>query len=389
VLLLNKGQSHFRLSFIPKQAGNFSYAISIKDGAREDVETIPVYVEGSRTLNILFLLHYPTFEIQYLKSFLAKKKHGVVLRYQISRNNFRSEFLNHDPLQLNRLTSDMMANFDLVITDGDALKELSQTEKATLKKSIQSGLGLLNLSPTFPNNGRDIYLPVKVLPVKTDTAILRVGTNVVRTAASRLRLAPDPSVTAVLQNKSGILAGYTFAGAGKISFQFLHETYRLTLSGDSLAYGELWSPLIEEIAKPRIEKSKINLITPFPYYQDEPIDVQVISSHDSPALFDDNIGIPLIEDVRIDGVWHGRTWASSDGWHLLETADGVSLPYFVSKSNNLRTLSITDQLEQNKMKRRAFIEESGKVVVWKEVPPAFFFLLFLISAGLLWLAPKL
>ena len=390
VQLLNKGLNKFSFSFVPKQAGNLSYEVIHRDSISIKREIVPVCVEDARSLNILFIHHYPTFEIQYLKNFLEKENHHVVLRYQLSKNNFRHEYLNHDPLQIHRLTSELLDNFDLLITDREALGALSTTERGILKKSIQSGLGLLNLSGSFKDKRSDTFMPFKTVSVKTDTTVIKVGSKLVTTPASETRVVFDPSVTTVQKNKSGILSGYRFDGAGKIAFQFLQETYRLTLSGDSSVYSEVWSPLIEQIAKPRPQKSKIKIVTPFPWYENEPIDIQLISSKDDPQLLDDSVLLPLREDVIIDNVWNGRTWGASKGWHTLQNEDGSSMSYYVSQEGDLKSLSLANQIEKNKISKNAFSKTSEeKNIVWKEIPPLLFYLLFLISAGFLWLAPKL
>jgi hypothetical protein len=223
-----------------------------------------------------------------------------------------------------------------------------------------------------------------------DTTVIKIGSKLITTPASETRVVFDPSVTPVQENKSGILSGYSFDGAGKIAFQFLQETYRLALSGDSSAYSEVWSPLIEQVAKPRPQKSKIKIVTPFPWYENEPIDVMIISSNGNPLLLDDSVQIPLKEDVIIDNVWHGRTWGASKGWHTLQTEDGTSMPYYISQKDDLKSLSIANQMEKNKILQNASSKTSEeKRIAWTEVPPVFFYVLFLISAGFLWVAPKL
>jgi hypothetical protein len=390
VRLLNRGLNEFTFSFVPKQAGNVSYEVIHKDGITVKREVIPLYVEEARSLNILFIHHYPSFEIQYLKNFLGKENHQIVLRYQLSKNNFRYEYLNHDPLQINRLTSALLANFNLLITDEEALNALSSIEREILKKSIRSGLGLLNLTGSFKDKRLDTFTPFRKVSVKTDTTVIKIGSKLITTPASETRVVFDPSVTPVQKNKSGILSGYSFDGAGKIAFQFLQETYRLTLSGDSSAYSEVWSSLIEQVAKPRPQKSKIKIATPFPWYENEPIDILIISSDGNSRMRDDSVEIPLQEDVIIDDIWHGRTWGASNGWHMLQTEDGTSMPYYISQKDNLKSLSIANQIERNKILQNASSKTSQKErIVWKEVPPVFFYALFLILAGFLWLAPKL
>ena len=278
VAIKNKGQNDFELAFLPKHSGELLYSLSIHDGDTEYEEILPLTVDQERPLQILFLLSYPTFETQNLKSFLARKNHSIVLRHQLSKNNFRYEYVNHDQIRIDRLTPALLDNIDLLITDGETMSSLSSAEKTTLEKSIFSGLGLLHLTPITTKSLAEFF-PFQSTTVKSDTAILQIGAKSLSFPASKLRITPTPATIPVQKNKTGILSGYTFRGAGKIGFQLLQETYTLALSGDSISYAELWSPLLEEISRSRSEPSKIRIVTPFPWYENEPIDIEVISSN--------------------------------------------------------------------------------------------------------------
>lgn len=384
----SKGLNNFELEFMPKQSGKFLYTLAVRDSVYTYKQVLPVFVEEVRTLNILFLLHYPFYEIQYLKNFLERKNHRMVLRYQLSKNNFRYAYINHDPIQLRRITNGLLNNFDLVITDYDVLSALSFSEKAILARSIREGLGLLNLSSSSqkPNT----FFPFKTKLIKSDTTLLQIGSKSLSFLAPRFRVIESPSITSVQKNKSGLLSGYTFYGGGKIGFHLIRETYKLALSGDSISYTETWTPILEGVAKPRSENSKIKIVTPFPWYADEPLDVQVISSSANVSLLSDGIKLPLLEDVMIDNIWYTRTWAGKPGWHLLETEDGSSVHHYVSDSNEWKPLSRANQLKENCLfKQNTLSSSSTKTETWEEIPPLIFYLMFIFSAGFIWLVPKL
>ena len=146
VEIREKGEKQFGLSFVPKQSGQFIYALTVKDSTKTIHENLPVNVEEERNLNILFLLSYPTFEAQYLKNFLARKNHRLILRYQVSRNNFRYEYVNHERVSFNHLTNALLASTDVVIADATVLSALSHVERHDLQEAIRAGVGLLNLS---------------------------------------------------------------------------------------------------------------------------------------------------------------------------------------------------------------------------------------------------
>ena len=380
------GQCHFNLSFVPKQAGEFIYRLQIKDSLRSYTERLPLHIQGEQYLNILFLQHYPTFEIQYLKNFLERKNHRLVLRNQMSKNHFRYEYVNRDAIQVDQLTSGLLENMDLLIADSESLSSLSSAEKKTLDKSIRSGLGLLNLSPV---NNSHSFLPFKTTTTKTDTTNINMGSTAYNFSADNLRVRPDPSIIAAQKNKSGIVSGYAFHGAGRIGFQLLQKTYRLSLSGDSIAFSELWTPLLENIARQQSAPSKLKITNPFPWYVDEPIEVEVISSSENSSVLSDSVAVPLKEDLRIDNVWHARTWSAEPGWHSLVTNDGETLPYYISDSWEWKSLSLMNQRHANTIAGRSILKSPEKIEKWEEIPPLIFYLMFLLSAGFIWLVPKL
>ncbi len=384
-----KGQHNFKLTFVPKQSGEFIYTIRVQDSVGRYQENLPIQVSEERSLKILFVQHYPSFEIQTFKSFLERKHHSIVLRYQLSKNDFRYEYINYEPISFTRITGELLDDMDLVISDSESLSVLPPLEKQSLENAIQSGLGLLNLSYQASKNLTKFF-PFQTISSKNDTTTIRLNSKSFSFPISKSRIIENSSLVPIQKNKSGVLSGYTFSGAGKIGFQSLQETYRISVSGDSISYSELWTPLIERISRPAPHDSKINMTTPFPYYEDEPIDFEIISSSESISLMADGIMIPLKENLLIDNVWHGRTWGGKQGWHTLETEDGSTLPYYISDTSDWKSLALTNQLTENSLVYSyGRPSKSENTKAWEPIHPLAFYLLFLVAAAFLWMAPKL
>jgi hypothetical protein len=388
VLLEGRGSKSFHLSFTPKQQGEWLYTLAVQDSTQKrQEEKLPVYVEADTPLRLLFIQDFPTFETQYLKNYLAHAGHKLVLRYQLSQKIFRFEFANRQPTHINQLTHDVLDETDLLIIDDGALQKLAAREKNILKESVRSGLGLLIL-PSASKTKRDDLFPFTLVPVKTDSATITLQGKAVTLPALAARIQNNSTAQALIQNKSGILTGYAFDGAGKLGFQLLQDTYRLTLSGDSVSYGAFWSPVIEKLSRRATPASSIQIVTPFPWYTDEPLQATLLSSQPNPTLFADSTQLPLQEDELLDDVWHGKLWAGTPGWHSLRT-EASSLHYYVSDKGNWNTLRERAQREQNLLASKAGTAGGEKVSVQKEVPMLYFFLAFILAAGFLWFAPKL
>ena len=388
ITIYDEGPSRFSLAFTPRQTGNFAYTLIVRDSTSTTHEIVPIHVDERRRLNIFFLHYFPTFETQYLKSYLAEKNHSLILRYQLSKNDFRHEFVNREGEPLSRLSEQLLSSMDLVIADATSLATLSSQEKVNLERSVELGLGLLTLPPI--QRKRSNFFPFESIALKKDTASIKLGQKSFILPTSPIRVKKNDSMIPLLNNKSGVLNGYTFRRAGKIGFQLLHETYQLRLSGDSLAYSEIWAPLIERVARTKEQKSKIKISTPFPWYEDEPIEIEIISSGENFQLMDDSVQIPLREDISVDNVWHARTWASKKGWHTLQTSDGSVTPYYIQSRPAWKALTITNQIRINSERASVDTEEKTKpITTVKDIPQVIFYLTLIVSAGFVWLSPKL
>ena len=389
--ITEKGKTSFSLNFSPTESGNVIYTISVKDSVQTNIHgNIPIAIQPERPLRVLCLQGYPTFETQYLKNFLAHKRHSLLLRFQLSKNNFRYESANRTASRISRLTKEVLNEFDLLIADQESLDNLTATEKALITESIRSGLGVLSiLNKEINTTSKPTLLPVPLTPIKADTTTVRLGSKSYTLPALAVRPVQSPTVQSVIENKSGVLSGYTFEGAGRIGFQLLQGTYQVTLSGDSTGYSALWTPLLERLARVKNQYSVTKVVSPFPLYSDEPVDIDIISSSKIPTLYADSTKISLQEDVLIDDVWHTTIWADAPGWHKIQVNLDDITSLYVSNNDEWKSLSIARQ--QNYLMNAASSKKNPvneKMIDERELPMVWFFLVFLVAAGFIWLGPK-
>ena len=388
VELKGKSQENFSLRFMPKQAGNFLYTLSDGDKLKE---LLPVHVKEERPLNIFFIQHYPTFESRSLKNFLGEH-HRLLFRYQLSQNKYRFEFINRESQRIDRLSQEILSDNDLIIIDSDALDALSSSEVKDLQAAVKSGLGIIILFNDLPTKVRKTssFLPINFTPYASDTAHLDIRSKKITLPAWPVKLTPDEAFVTVLKNKNRLLSGYFTDGFGKAGFQLLQETYQLMLEGDSIAYSELWAGLIGQVARTEKDKFQIEALHAFPLFQDEPTDIEIISSGSAPILYNDSIRIPVSEDLFIDDLWKTKYWAGKPGWHSLTVEeDSIKTFFFVSEKDSWQPLAITNQIEQTMLNSASVQNEKGSREVLQDFPAWIFYLTFLVSAGFLWLAPKL
>jgi hypothetical protein len=381
-----QGAQPFEMSFIPKQPGKFLYTIE----HNQEIDTIPIVVNESKKLKILLLQESPTFESKYLKNFLGEQ-HKLVVRYQLSKNRYRYEFSSLPDEQIDRLTLQSLSSFDLLIVDSDFLNGVSSDQQKAIDGSIKSGLGLIVLASDEHVSSDKIsrIVGIKFLNYKSDTAKFVLKGKPFTLPAVSLNLIGEN--IAVVKNKTRTLAGVKSKGLGKIGIQVLQETYQLQLQGDSLAYANLWTQLIQQTSRIKMRTSFVTITNAFPIYPNDPIHFDIISDNQHPKSFLDSIRIPLYEDFYFDDLYHSKNWAGKVGWHSV-SMEGDSIPtyFYVSSNQSLKSLRTANQINNTRQKAGAGLTKEAQAKrIYTKISPLIFLILFFAGVATLWLVPKL
>lgn len=377
------GTNRFSLSFTPQQAGKFLY--SLRASSTKVEEVLPIEVLPVRELEILILQSYPSAETRYLKNFLIEQGHRVAVRTQVSKTNFRTEFGNRNSLNLNRITSELLNEFDLVVLANETT--FTKSEQLTIDKAIRSGLGLVWLC-----TNEEMQKPLfgfEATPYAEDTARVQLNNKQVVFPAVATQI--KSKFIPVVANANRALSGYKTLGTGKVGFQLLQETYTLLVNEQSEGYGSLWSLLLETLARPASTSTKIKIKNKFPVYPNCPVDIEVISVEAQPTIAFDSVLLPLREDVVIDNYWSTTGWTTQSGWHSITSAlDSTTVNFYVSKPGAWQGLTSASLQTLNQANQSVEKIDGKKVVIeLSRISPLWFFIFFLLSAGFLWLVPKL
>ncbi|MGC3945174.1 MAG: hypothetical protein QM762_11790 [Chryseolinea sp.] len=387
-LRLSSSTGTFSFAFTPRTSGRVTYSLSIKDSLNTLTDDeVPMFIDPFVPLNILMLQDFPTFEMQHLKNFLSDRGHKIAMRAQLSKNIVRTEFANREAISLARLTVPLLDGFDLLIVDPSTLAKLSAPEREAVSASLNNGLGIIAVFNGEPSR----VLPKELVPitfagVASDTSSVLLNGKRFTLPATRLKPTSFEGVV-VSSDASRVLSGYTPVRKGMAGFQLLRETYSILMAGDSLAYGLLWSPLLEATARSGGSRGSIRLKNAFPAYANDPLYFDVIGGT-TPTLFADSVQVPAAEDVLIDDIWHATAWEEHKGWHELRTEED-SLSYFVFNNDDWKALRVS---EQKQATYRASLRPAPSGIERlenKPVPLAPIFITFLVAVGFLWLAPKL
>lgn len=377
----------FSFTFTPRVSGQVTYTLSIIDSLGTRIEeVVPIRVSAFVPLNILLLQDYPTFELQHLKTYLSDRGHRIAARAQLSRNIFRTEYANRAAISVTKLTVPLLNEFDLLIADPATIDQLSSSERSSLASCMQKGLGMLLVF-----NGTPSKLPAReLLPTTFERSPAdTIGVNLLgkrfTLPAAGVR-AKDFDGTTLLSGRGKTLSGYSSVREGAAGFQLLGETFSILLAGDSAAYGALWSPLLDGVARRRSSMGTIRIANQFAAYIDEPLHVE-ITSLTTPELFDGSVQIPVSEDPIIDDLWHATVWPGKRGWQALQTKNDT-LPYYAFGPEDWHAMRIAGQQRNNLMAGLRPTSNSG-IVTLTPVSLLVCWIAFILSMGILWLAPKL
>ena len=395
VKLKTLDKQSFQLATPLKAAGKYVYKLIEEDsnGQLIALNPIPVEVIKRDVLKIMLINEFPSFESKYLKNYLAEKGHEVLVRSKITKARYKYEYFNTKKRSIGGFTTSNLKDYDLIIIDANALKNLDKASNKALENAVSDvGLGvLIQANPSFFRTSNRLARFDFKQDNKTSTALKN---------ASKIRIEKQPyrfnnefTLETLLQSDANhILAAYKQLGNGRVGTTVLGNTYALVLKGQTEQYAKLWTRIIEGLSKrvnPKINwVSTINLATvdiPFPFK------LRTLTAKIPEVKTDQNYRIALKNTIDLPKVWQGVTYPLTSGWHTLKEKQDSSLVfnYYVQDTLAWRAKAVYDKIVENKRFYNNANPKKTPLYSLKTINPLWFFSLFLISMGLLWLLPKL
>lgn len=389
------GEAGFSFSVAPKVSGPLNLTLAAFNLQGDTLNRSPLYlnVEEPRRLKIAIRTSFPAAETRFLKNFLTTQKHQLVVRSDISKDRALTEVVNRRGSVADMFSDTFLASQDLFLMDQPSIVSLNRNEKRRLTNAIKEGLGLIVLLDGSDGRQLKDWVPMTLESNQAvDTTTLTLP-NSGRFRLLRVNATFPCEVTAIQKDSRGnTVYGYRYMGTGKIGFQTLLEAYQLTLSGEEQAYAQIWSPLLEDVARMQQLPYDFQVTSPFPWVANHPLEFQVVTSGTIPEVGVHGQVVPLIEDTRIDDLFTGRIWLADSAWTSL-SVDTTNIPIHVYPPDEWRTVqtrqrmaataAASRQLEPDQANNTPLPPKPGQSLRW------LFFGLFLISAGLLWVSPKL
>lgn len=395
----------FALRDQPKEAGLFIYHLLVKTPTGDTVqnEPVPVHIRPKQKLNVVIINNFPRFETKYLKNWLATEGHQVAVRSIISKNKVKDEFVNQNAISF-QLSQALLKQTDLLILDAEYAQSLGAGTMAVLRKAVkEEGLGLLIQAD---ESGR-VPATLASFPLgrveREKTTI--DGSNLGIKGSFELNQLPyllrqKLGTLALVSNQQGqTLVGYNVTGLGTVGISLIAESYQLLLDSKPKYYAAYWSHILSKLAKKRASIHQWQAKTLFPKVNTESVfslRTPVAQPVGILAQANNQIEFYLQNQVNFEQKWQGKLWAIQQGWHQLQVKNDTTeqTPVYIFGKQDWQSWQTIQQIRANEQWAHQQTSQSKTTQVTPltqrdPIPLVYFFGVFLLCAGFLWLEPKL
>ncbi|MCK0107756.1 hypothetical protein MWU58_00485 [Flavobacteriaceae bacterium S0825] len=393
IILNNDDSQEFQLSTNLKVKGAFVYQLVEKDSVDNIIkkDPLPLTIKEKQPLHFLIVNASPSFETKYLKNYLAEAGHKVLVRSRLTKDRYKYEYFNMENKPTIRFTQEELKTFDIVIIDLLSLTGLSNNAKNAFETSIKAdGLGVFIQPESNLFNSRSRWYSFNFISNTKNTTSLEISP---KNTISKFPFVfkNDISVESVLNDNSNIISGYKRVGIGRIGTSVLKNTFELQLKGKTEIYKQLWAITIESIGKketPIIEWNSNLKIA----YVNEPFSFELRATIENPIVTTKNYQIPIKRDIDIKDLWKGVTYPKSTGWNILQNNQDTTkiFKFYTINNSHWQTLKANNTIKSNKRyfgTNKPYVDTNNSTS--KPINPLWFFIIFVLNLGYLWLVPKL
>ena len=402
---LPTGGGPFRLRYQPKVAGLATYELLLRrPGQPLLTEPVPVEITTPALPAVLLLTAAPSFEFKFLKNYLAEAHYSVALRTSVSRGLVQTDFVNQPAQPLARLTPALLAHYAVIVADAATLAALSAAEAQALQAAIRAGrLGLVTLAEAAP-------LP-RTAPARADFAVQLRPANASMQALSwpdapgearallPAQLQPNPALrTLITGPRQLLLAASRRVGLGFAIVSVVPETFRWGLQGHTAVYASFWNRLLRAAVPPAPAVATWHLGSRWPR-PTLPLTLHLEAAFPKtpptivPLAGGPAVRLALRQDTRLPEWSTAQFWPGTAGWHQVRGPGRVNHNFYVYQPTAWLGSELTER-EQAVVQWEAATQASkapaaAQDTVTEPWPAGWFFGLFLLVAGYLWLEEKL
>lgn len=389
IVLTSEKEQSFHFETQLKVAGNYVFSLAEKDsmGNLGSRDPLPVKVNEKKNLKILVLNSFPTFETRNLKNFLSEAGHELVVRSQMTRERFKYEYLNTEPISVGSLTEATLEGFDVVLMDAPTLRNLSGTQTNVLERLVrEGGLGIFIQADESFFNFRGDLVPLNFERVQNAEIGLEDWQEIIFTRFP-YRIKKEFGIQSIHTSGDQIITAYRRLGEGRIGTSVIFNTYHLNLEGKAEIYRQFWTKALEQLAvkeSPPASFEQDNYLI----YPNEPFHFKIRSELEEPEVTTVGHRIPLIQNLHLPWLREGTTWPQVEGWNAIRLDTTAVMDYYVAGEKTWRSLSAVKTKEANQRFFRTAESIRELENPLEPINPLWFYGLFLICMGGLWLEPK-
>ena len=403
---LPAGGGPFRLRYQPKTAGLASYELLLRQpGQPLRAEPVPVEIITPALPAVLLLTAAPAFEFKFLKNYLAEAHYPVALRTSVSRGLVQTDFVNQSALALDRLTPVLLTHYSVLITDAATLAALSSAEAQAVQAALRTGrLGLITLAEAAPlprNAPARPDFTVRPRPAAPTALPALTWPDAPGEARAPLpaQLQPNVALRPLVTGTGQVLAAASRrVGLGFAVVSVVPETFRWALRGHASVYASFWNLLLTAAVPPAPVAATWRVGTRWPRPA-QPLTLHLTAAFPAaqPTVAalagGPPIRLALRQDTRLPEWSTARFWPGAAGWHQVRGPGRIVHNFYVyptaawpgpereERQQAVAQLNAKVQATPN--------SEAAPDSVSEPWPAGWFFGLFLLAAGYLWLEEKL
>ena len=393
IILTDEKSQLFEISTDLNVIGNFTYHLVEKDslGIVISKDILPLTIVDKTPLKILILNGFPTFESKYLKNYLAETGHQVVVKNQLTTARYKYEYFNMTSKPIIAITQKKLEPFDVLIIDTKSLKALSNRQLTTLKTTVRElGMGILIQPDANYFSRKKLISSFKFNPEKSKDVVLNAYPKQ-NLKKYLYQFRDDFSIQPIHSSGSNIWSAYERVGSGRVGSTVFQNTFKLVLNGQTKTYHSFWSEIIEKISKRRTPSVQWRARHNFAY-QNQPYEFELRTTVANPVVeSSEGYSIPLQRDVHVKNLWKGKVYPREIGWkqqHVNHDSTAV-FQYYVTDSSQWKSMTNFNTIKTNQIHFNTTSKSNNSLRdSLKLVNPLWFFVIFILCSGYLWLEPK-
>lgn len=331
----------FRLTTSAGPAGRVEYRLRARTAQDTTLQelALPLEVIPGEPLRVWVLAGGPSPELKYLRRWALDA--GLRLHTQVAVGG--NVDIGDPPRPF---TAASLREFDLLVLDERAWRDLGERGRATLRDAVREGLGVLLRLTADPGPQertvlrvwgfavdaadlpRSLQLPGSERPdaaaaaTTPDAAAVEAQATDTAPRLSRrpLRLAAHDGVPLLRDQRGDVLALWRGEGRGRIALWTLSDSFRLVLAGRRAAHGSLWAQALDTLARPSGERD----VTLPEHVRAGERSVFCDLGDDARVLAPAGGTVALVRDPTSGCAAY---WPVEAGWHALQTgAQSVAFP---------------------------------------------------------------